>query len=463
MSVDNIHYLGLTEIASLIRLRHVTSLEVTEALLNRINGRSDLNAFITLTNELALKQARIADTELAAGKVRGPMHGVPIAVKDIVDMTGFPTTAGMPIRRDTAASGNASVVQRLEDAGAVILGKLNLTEGVYAEHREPFGPPLNPWHKDRWPGASSSGSGVAVAAGLCYGAVSSDTGGSIRLPSAANGVTGLKPTWGRVSRHGVYELAATLDHIGPITRSAVDAGLMLGVMAGFDAGDPTSSSLPVPDYILDLNNDLSDLRIGLDQSWVSKGTDEATVAALMKALDAMRSLGAEIVEVDFPDPSQVVFDWFDVCAAQTALAHAETFPSRRSEYGPALADLLDLGNRMSALDYQKVMLRREEFAGRVQAVFRHVDLIACPVLAFPVPTLEQMSRVDDDMISGLHRFTASFTMSRNPTITMPGGMTTDGMPIAVQFVAPHFQEDLLVRAGHAFQSITNWHLQHPAE
>eukprot|EP01035_Chromulina_nebulosa_P069653 gene69653-biopygen48500 len=172
------------------------------------------------------------------------MHGVPIAVKDIVDMTGFPTTAGMPLRRNTVASGNASVVQRLEDAGAVILGKLNLTEGVYAEHLSPYGPPLNPWHKDRWPGASSSGSGVAVAAGLCYGAVSSDTGGSIRLPSAANGVTGLKPTWGRVSRHGVYELAATLDHVGPITRSAVDAGLMLGVMAGFDAADPTSSSLP---------------------------------------------------------------------------------------------------------------------------------------------------------------------------------------------------------------------------
>ncbi|WP_158817433.1 amidase [Methylocapsa sp. S129] len=462
MVADNIHYLGLAEVAGLIRLRHATSIEVTEALLDRVGKRSNLNAFITQTADLALQQARRADSELAAGRVRGPMHGVPIAVKDIVDMKGFPTTAGMPLRREAVANGNASVVQRLEEAGAVILGKLNLTEGVYAEHLAPYGPPLNPWHNDRWPGASSSGSGVAVAAGLCYGAVSSDTGGSIRLPSAVNGVTGLKPTWGRVSRHGVYELAATLDHVGPITRSAVDAGLMLGVMAGFDSADPTSSSLPVPDYILDLNNDLSDLRIGLDRDWTAHGTDQATMAALMQTLETLRSLGAEIVDIKFPDPSQIVFDWFDVCAAQTALAHTETFPSRKTEYGTALANLLELGNRMSALDYQKVILRREEFAGSVQAVFLNVDLIACPVLGFPVPTLEQMSRVDDDMISGLHRFTCSFTMSRNPTITMPGGMTTDGMPIAVQFVAPHFQEELLVRAGHAFQSATNWHLQHPA-
>ncbi|MBZ9772377.1 amidase [Mesorhizobium sp. CO1-1-8] len=463
MAIDDLHYLGLKEIGDLIRLRRTTSLAVTEALLERIATRADLNAFIVRTADLALEQAHRADSELGSGKVRGLMHGVPIALKDIVDMTGFPTTAGMPIRRNAAANSNATVVQRLEDAGAVILGKLNLTEGVYAEHLAPYGPPLNPWDRNRWPGASSSGSGVAVAAGLCYGAVSSDTGGSIRLPSAANGVTGLKPTWGRVSRHGVFELAATLDHVGPMTRNAVDAGLMLGVMAGFDPSDPTSSSLPVPDYLATLNNDLSDLRIGLDRDWVSNGTDAATVAALMQLLEIMRFLGAEIVEIEFPDPSQIVFDWFGVCAAQTALAHAETFPSRKAEYGPALADLLELGNRMSATEYQKVMLRREEFAGRVQAVFRHVDLIACPVLAFPVPTLERMSQVDDEMISGLHRFTCSFTMSRNPTITLPGGKTADGMPIAVQLVAPHFQEASLVRAGQAFQSATSWHLKHPAE
>lgn len=462
MPIDDIHNLALAEVADHIRSRRVTSVAVTEGLLDRIKKLSDLNAYITVTAELALEQAHLADRDLKAGTIKGPMHGVPIAVKDIFDMTGYATTAGMPLRRYDIARSNATVVNRLNDAGAVILGKTNLTEGVYAEHRAPFGPPLNPWHKDRWPGASSSGSGVAVAAGLCFGAVSSDTGGSIRLPSAVNGVTGLKPTWGRVSRHGIFELAASLDHVGPITRSAVDAGLMLGVMAGFDAADPTSSVTPVPDYILHLKNSLSDLRIGVDRNWISQGTDRATVDALLAALETMRSLGAEIIDIKFPDTSKVVFDWFDVCAAQTALAHASTFPSRKDEYGPALSDLLVLGNQMTAIDYQRVMLRREEFAGRVQALFRNVDLIACPVLAFPVPTLEQMTRVDDDMISGLHRFTCSFTMSRNPTITMPGGVTTDGMPIAIQFVAPHFQEASLVRVGNAYQSATDWHLKRPA-
>lgn len=461
MSLDDIYYLGLTEIAALIRLRQLSSVAVTEALFERIERCADLNAYITVTANLALEQAHRADVEIESGRVRGPLHGVPIGLKDIFDLKGVATTAGMPLRRDWVATSNATVVERLINSGGVILGKLNLTEGVYAEHLEPYGPPFNPWNKDRWPGASSSGSGVAVAAGMCFGAVSSDTGGSIRLPSAVNGVTGLKPTWGRVSRHGSYELAATLDHIGPITRSAVDAGLMLGAMAGFDVADPTSSCATVPDYTLNLNTNLSDLSIGIDRRWISDGVDAGTVDTLLSSLEVMRSLGARIVDINFPDPSQIVFDWFAVCAAQTALAHQDTFPARKAEYGPALATLLELGNSMSAMDYQGVMLRREEFAGRVQAAFRGVDLIACPVLAFPVPTLDQMTRVDDEMISGLHRFTCSFTMARNPTLTMPGGVAEDGMPIAFQLVAPHFREDVLVRSGHAFQNATEWHLRHP--
>ena len=235
MTQKALHYLEIVEVAERLRDRTLSSVELTTAMLERIAGLdSKLNSYIRVTGELALSLAETADREIAAGDYRGPLHGVPIALKDIFDLAGFPTTAGMPLRHEGEATEDASVVRRLKQAGAVILGKNNLTEGVYAEHRDRYGPPVNPWDATRWPGASSSGSGVATAAGLCFASIGSDTGGSIRLPSAANGVTGLKPTWGRVSRHGVFELAATLDHIGPIARSAVDAGLLLGVLAGAD-------------------------------------------------------------------------------------------------------------------------------------------------------------------------------------------------------------------------------------
>jgi amidase len=246
--VDDLHYLELTELAACIKARQISPPEVTRAQLARIAALDgELGSYVHVMAESAMAQAEAAQAELAAGQYRGPLHGVPIALKDLFWTKGHPTAAGSIIHSHYRPDHDASVVRRLNEAGAVVLGKLQLTEGAYSDHHPSVTPPKNPWHSDYWPGISSSGPAVATAAGLCYGALASDTGGSIRWPCAANGLTGLKPSWGRVSRYGMFELAATLDHVGPIARSAADAGAMLGVIAGSDPEDPTAVLDPVPD------------------------------------------------------------------------------------------------------------------------------------------------------------------------------------------------------------------------
>src|SRR5580693_7021438 len=247
--LSNLSFLTLLDVSQKIQSRALSPVEVTKAELDRIAALDPkLKSYATVMADSAMAQAKQAEVEIGRGEVKGPLHGVPIAVKDLCWTTNAPTAAGMTIHKDYMPPEDATVVKRLSDAGAIILGKLQLTEGAYADHHPNIAPPRNPWNADAWPGASSSGSGVATAAGLCYGSLGSDTGGSIRFPSAANGVTGLKPTWGRVSRAGVFELAATFDHVGPLARSAADTGAMLSVIAGADTDDPTSSHEPVSDY-----------------------------------------------------------------------------------------------------------------------------------------------------------------------------------------------------------------------
>ncbi len=370
----------------------------------------------------------------------------------------------MTIHRDFRPSEDATVVARLKEAGAIILGKLQQTEGAYADHHPKIDPPKNPWNADLWSGASSSGSGVATAAGLCFGSLGTDTGGSIRFPSAANGITGLKPTWGRVSRYGAFELAATLDHIGPMARSAADCGAILAVIAGQDPKDTTSVPLPVPDYLAGLTGDLRGVSIGVDRRWTSEGTDEAAGKVLSEGLRVAADLGAKIKDITFPDPKAVIEDWFPLCGIEVAVAHEETYPARKDEYGPALAGLLDLGQAQSGLDYQKIVLRREAFRGAVRLLFETVDLIAVPAQAFAAPTLAKMAALGEDpsLITGLLRFTCPFDMTGSPTVTLPGGFAPNGGPVAFQFVGRHFDEASLVRAGDAFQRVTDWHKRHPA-
>lgn len=458
------HYLELLDIGRRIQSRELSSLEVTQSQLSRIETLDpELKSYATLMADQATAAARAADAEIGAGQRRGPLHGVPIAVKDLCWTKGVATAAGMTIHRDFVPTEDGTVVRKLRDAGAVILGKLQLTEGAYADHHPRISPPVNPWSAAHWTGVSSSGSGVATAAGLCYGSLGSDTGGSIRFPSAANGVTGIKPTWGRVSRYGVFELAATLDHIGPMARSAADAAALLGAIAGADPHDPTASQEPVPNYLAGIKRGLAGLRVGVDPGWNSVGVDAPTREALAAMLAVVRELGGDVREVRFPEPEAMIADWFPLCGVETAVAHEATYPSRKSEYGPGLAGLIDLGLAQSGVDYQKIVLRRKAFSGRVARLFQDIDLLLIPTTGVASPTLAQMSRLTEDpeLISALLRFTCPFDMTGSPTITLPSGFTAAGTPIACQFVARHFEEDLLARAGWAFQQATDWHKRHP--
>jgi amidase len=460
---DQLHYLQLTELATLVRTREISPVEATQAQLERIAHLDpELGSYAIVLADRALAQAARAEAEVAEGRVRGPLHGVPVAVKDLLDVEGVPTRAGMPIRSRAASPADATVTARLVASGAVILGKLNLTEGAFSTYHPTLRAPLNPWDRGRYAGVSSSGNGVALAAGLCYGAIGSDTGGSIRFPSAANGVTGLKPTWGRVSRHGVAELAATLDHVGPMCRSAADTAAMLQVIAGDDPADSTAATTPVPDLIGAVGQSVKGIRIGVDRDWICQDVDGPTAAGVDHAIAVLASAGAEVVEIRFPDPSAVIASWFDMCAVQAAVAHEETFPAQRESYGPALAELIDRGRALTGVEYQRMILARADFSGRLAAVFDATDLLVMPAMAFVTPPVDLLAELAGEDRSRLRRFTVPFNMSGSPTITLPSGISPDGVPTAVQLVARHFDEGALVRAASAFQSETTWHRRHPA-
>lgn len=463
------HYETLTETADAIRSRTVSPVELTNALLNRIAVLDpQLRAYATVTPELALAQARRAEAEIAEGRYRGPLHGIPIALKDIYDTAGIVTAAGMPIHKERKPNSDATVVRRLAEAGAVLLGKLQLTEGVFAKHHPTIAPPRNPWNEHYYAGASSSGSGVATAAGLCFASLGSDTGGSIRFPSAANGVTGLKPTWGLVSRHGVFPLAGSLDHVGPMTRSAADAGAVLGVIAGLDSNDPTSLAARVPDYLADIDEGIRGLRVGIDPAYNETGVDGEIVAALHYVAHTLQELGGTIVPIRLPDHRAVNEVWGSYAGVETALAHAATYPSRGAEYGPAesgtIAGLIEHGRTVSSGDLMQAHHARLAFSGALATLFSDVDLLLIPTQPLADFTVAQESKLftSPDDLTAFLRFVTPFNMSGSPTITLPGGFTAKGLPLSFQLVGRHLDEALLVRAGHAYQRVTDWHRKHPS-
>lgn len=459
----DLHYLSLDEVARRLKARKLTSVEATEALLERARTLDPrLKSYATLTPERALADARKLDAETAAGKSRGPLHGVPIAVKDLCNTEGVATAAGMAIHRQNVPGKDATVVRRLKEAGAVILGKLQMTEGAFGAHHPSIDPPVNPFNAAYWTGVSSSGSGVATAAGLCFGSLGSDTGGSIRFPSTMNGLSGLKPTWGRVSRAGVFALADSLDHIGPMTRSALDAAIMLGAIAGADPDDPTASPQPVPDYAGSIGTGVKGLRIGVVRQIA--GADDDVKRAQAHVEEVLAKLGATIVKLDLPANFDTGSrDWVAQCAVETALAHAETYPSRASEYGPVLAGLIDAGHKIGAVDYARLQVRRAALTGSLTSLLAGLDLLILPVMpnaTWKVETLAAAGR-DPEMVASRLRYTAPLDLSGHPSLTLPGGMNGDGVPVGFQIVGGAFTEGRILAAGHAFQQATDWHLKRP--
>jgi amidase len=462
---DEIPYLGLLTVAEHMRRGELSSEEVVRALLARIERYdAKLHSFALVMHDVAISQACQADGEINAGHWRGPLHGVPIGIKDLLDVEGVPTGSGTEVLKNYIPGADATVVARLRRAGAVIIGKLHMTEGATLAHHPSLPRPNNPWHSDYWTGVSSSGSGVATAAGFCFGALGTDTGGSIRMPSAACGLSGIKPTWGRVSRHGLFPLAESFDHVGPMARSAADAAAILQIIAGEDPADPTTLPGGVPDYLAELGGGIRGLSIGVDRAVLEANVDPLVIDNVKQAIVVLRQLGARIREVTCPSLASVLGSVMPLMVTEVVVAHAATYPLHADRYGPDLKRMLDSGAAFTATDIARALHSRAAFSGALRKLFDDVDLLLTPAAPAPTPTWNEIEALADDLgavLDRVGRYTFPFNVSGNPTLSLPSGFAPTGLPLGIQLIGPHRSEALLCRAGHAFQQATGFHVVHP--
>jgi aspartyl-tRNA(Asn)/glutamyl-tRNA(Gln) amidotransferase subunit A len=459
------------ELGQLIRSRQASAAQIVDAFLARaeaINGR--LNAFITITADQARARARQVDDEIRRGGHRGPLHGVPYAVKDILATRGIRTTNGSKVTADWIPDHESTITQRLNDAGAVMIGKLNLREfatgsGVLSG----FGPVQNPWAPGYSPAGSSSGSGAAVAARMVPLSIGTDTGGSIRGPAAVCGITGLKPTFGRISLYGVTPLSWSMDHAGPMTATVQDAALMLQVVAGPDPKDPASAAEPVPDYGAPLGQDLSGLRIGLPRRHFTEGAHADVDRAFRTALQMLETLGARVVAVDIPHADLAPAAGGMIAMAEAAAFHEKRLRDSPELFDPLVRERLQTARLYSAVDYLKAQRLRALLQSEVAGAFSSCDAIAVP--AYPgLPTrLETPERARTDVPpapeSSAYRASNSYiaNMTGMPALVLPCGMSsgTPTLPIALQLYGRVFDEATLLRIGHAYQQATDWHTRRP--
>jgi aspartyl-tRNA(Asn)/glutamyl-tRNA(Gln) amidotransferase subunit A len=457
----------LLEAAAAIRERRISSEELTRACLGRVaRAQPRLNAFIAV-DEGAVGAARDADAALARGEATGPLHGVPLAHKDMFYRAGKVTTCGSRIRAEFVARTTATVLSRLDAAGAVTLGRLNMSEFAMgpAGHNFHFGPARNPWNPDYITGGSSSGSGAAVAGRLAFGALGSDTGGSVRLPAAICGVVGLKPTQGRVSRAGVMGLSFSMDNVGPLARTAADVAVLFAVIAGADPADVTCSTRPVVAPRLD--GDLAGLRIGVPTGWLTD-LDPQVAAALEDSRGVLRDLGAELIEVAVPDLGPIAELAALVSMTEAAGLHQDWLRDRGGDYGPQVRARLLVGLRVPAALYQRaVQLRAVLLRAAHDAAFTRCDVLHMPVLPGPVPTQAEadvgagpnMAAV----VGNLSRFTRPISYLGLPALSQPIGFEAAGLPIGMQLVGKPFDEATLMRVGAAYERATEWTKRQPSE
>jgi amidase len=471
IDVQALPYKTLAEVAELIRTKKISSEALTQLILERIAALDKrLHSYITVTGEDALKDAKALDKQLAEGKYRGPLHGVPIGVKDLLYTTNAPTTGGHAFKANFVPSYNATVIDRLRDAGAVILGKQNLTEGATGGYNSTIAIPKNPWGEDLWTGLSSSGSGVATAAGLCFGSIGTDTGGSIRFPSFANGVVGLKPTYGLVSRYGVLTFADSLDHVGPICRSVKDAALMLEAIAGFDSNDPTSLPGAAPNLLADIEKGMKGLKIGVDHEYISKGVNPALANSIEAAVRKMEELGATIVSFQPPGNELENSDmWFKIATREAYEAHKATYPSKQAEYGKYLAEFLEVGSHVTDEHYNEARRFQKDFTEKFRTSLSAVDAFAAPTCGMVKGVTEELWRAN--MSEGLiahfgeqlnFRFSGAADLAGIPSLALPCGKAENDLPPpGFQLMGSPLSEAVLCRIGYAYEQATGWSKQHP--
>lgn len=462
---DDLLTATLVEVANLIARKALSPVELTTAMLARIAAFDpSLHSYLLVTPELALAQARAAEQAIMRGDYRGRLHGIPIALKDLINTAGIATTCASTILKQFKPSYDAAVVERLDRAGAVTLGKLNLTEFALYGYHPSYTPPNNPWRLDHWAGVSSSGSGAATAAALCYASLGTDTGGSIRFPASACGVVGIKPTFGKISRYGVFPLADTLDHIGPLARSVADCAYVLQALEGRDPRDPATRTDAAADYTKALVQGGHGLRIGLDRTYASTDTDPRMSAALFAAIDRMVELGAEVVELNSPELADAAEHWLTVCAVDALIGHKDFYPRHADDYGPVFRALLEHGTRVTATEYARATRARQATHALLDELLTGIDVIACP--GAPAPAAAHADSppqqvASADAIARLVRFAAPMNFSGHPTITLPDGFTDNDLPLALQFVGRHGDEAMIIRAAAAYEAATDWHRRRP--
>jgi aspartyl-tRNA(Asn)/glutamyl-tRNA(Gln) amidotransferase subunit A len=451
--------LTLREVSARIRHRQVSSLEVTAAVLNRINRLQPLlNAYIQVDDEGALAAARRADEALARGDVSGPIHGVPLAHKDLFYRAGEPATAATPLRAQWRAPATATVLRRLDAAGAITVGRLNMAEFAY----DPTGAnrftgfARNPWHRDYVSGGSSSGSGVAVAAGLCFGSLGTDTGGSIRLPASICGVVGVKPTYGRVSLLGCMPLSFSLDCIGPLARNVRDAARLLAVIAGHDPGDPTSIATPVGDYEAACERDPRGLRIGVPENYYFEHVSRDCAAAFHGALDRLRHLGCMVQHVPISNMTPAVAAANIVLGAESAALHRPIFSKHPDQYTDAVRTRLENGVGYSAVDYIDALRYRATALSRFLDAMAPVDVLAVPSFGLSPPTIADVEAQSASQVSHSVSLLTYWTRPANflgvPAISVPIGFDRAGLPLGFQVIAKPFDEATAMRAASAVES-----------
>jgi len=458
VSTEDLAYAEIATLAPLLARREVSPVEVTRACLDRIAAHDGaINAFITVLEESALRDAEQAEREIAAGTFRGPLHGIPIAHKDLYETRGIRTTAGSKILSDFVPDQDATVVERLRAAGTVLLGKLNMHEFAAGGTNENphYGAAHNPWELQRIPGGSSGGSAAALAMGMCLGATGSDTAGSIRIPSHYCATSGIKPTYGRVSAYGVVPLSWSLDHCGPMTRSARDAALMLQAMAGYDSRDPASIDQPVPDFSAELESGVRGLRVGVPTTHFNEQLEPDVERAWRAAIDVLVEQGAEPVDVAFEAVRQADTIGPIILRNDMFAFHAEWFLQRPDDYGPATRERLESVRNQPAIDYIRAQRARNDIRAEFRHVFERVDVLITPTMPATAPL------IGAEFLMVSTRFTYPFNLAGLPVLAIPCGFDSQGLPIGMQIAAHAWQEARALKVGHAYQRATDWHRRRP--
>jgi aspartyl-tRNA(Asn)/glutamyl-tRNA(Gln) amidotransferase subunit A len=461
--------LSLAQAVRLVKSREISPVDLVGASLDRIKAVDKrLSAYITVFDDEARKIAKAAETMIMAGHDLGPLHGIPIALKDNLAVKGFRTTAGSKVLKDWIPDHDATVTERLRRAGSIFVGKLNMHEFAWGgtSDNPHYGAVRNPWDSERFPAGSSGGSGVAVAARMCFGAIGTDTGGSIRLPSAINGVVGIRPTYGRVSNYGIIPLAWSMDTAGPMTRTVEDCAIMFSAIAGHDPKDASTSRAPVADYTEGLNRGIKGLRIGVVPSYFFHHLQPPVRDAVKGGLKTLEGLGAEVVDVNIENIHGNISAQLTIEAAEPSTYHQRWLREQPDNYGADVRSLLEIGEMLLATHYLQAQRYRTLLRQEFLEAFKKVDVFICPTLPFTATKVGAMkvvieNGVEEDMLSAIMQFTGVPSLTGLPSLNVPCGFDHDGLPVGMQIIGRPFDEASLFRIGAAFQSATDFHIRAP--